>query len=71
MRFDYSLLLLKIQEVYDSTSVFAKDLGISLKSLDNRLFNVTQWKSCEIAKACDLLKIPVKDADLYFFTALN
>lgn len=74
VKFDYQLLLMKIQEVYSSTEkqscieLFAKDLGMSLRTLDRRLFNVVEWKTPEIAKACELLSIPLNNADAYYFT---
>ena len=66
--FQYQSLLCKISEVYGNVEAFSKDLGMSLKSLDKRLFNVIQWKTPEIAKACELLHIDLADAGYYFFT---
>lgn len=68
MKFDYSRLLMKIEDEYQNTFDFSKDLGISIKELDNKLFNRSEWTSEEIAIACDLLNIDLYDADIYFFT---
>lgn len=67
MSFDYKRLKLKIKEVFDTQEAFAEAMGMSYVALNQRLNNVVQWKSPEIAKACELLHIPLSDAHLYFF----
>lgn len=64
---DYKRLKLKIKEVFDTQPVFAKAMGMSKTALSQRLNGSVQWKASEIAKACDLLHIPLTDAHLYFF----
>lgn len=68
MSFDYKMLKLKIKEVYDTQEAFADAMGMSYTALNQRLNNVVHWKSPEIAKACELLHIPLAEAHLYFFT---
>ena len=68
MSFDYKLLKLKIKEVFDTQEAFAKAMGMSPTALNLRLNNNIQWKTPEIAKACGLLKIPLSEAHLYFFS---
>jgi len=68
MSFNYKMLKLKIKEVYETQEAFAEAMGMSYTILNQRLNNVVQWKSPEIAKACELLHIPLTDAHLYFFT---
>lgn len=68
MSFNYKLLKLKIKEVYDTQDAFADAMGMSYTALNQRLNNAVQWKTPEIAKACELLHIPLTDAHLYFFT---
>ena len=68
MSFDYKMLKLKIKEVYDTQEAFADAMGMSYTVLNQRLNNAVQWKSPEIAKACELLHIPLEQAHLYFFT---
>ena len=63
----YKKLKLKIKEVYDNQETFAKEMGISYTSLNFRLNNKVDWKTADIAKACDLLGIPLSEAHLYFF----
>ena len=63
----YKKLKLKIKEVYDTQRAFAKALGMDYTSLSGRLNNKVQWKAAEIARACELLGIPLEEAHLYFF----
>lgn len=65
---DYKRLKLKIKEVYDTQEAFAKAMEMSKTALNQRLNGSVQWKTSEVAKACDLLDIPLADAHLYFFT---
>lgn len=64
---DYKKLKLKIKEVFDTQEAFAKAMELSCSALSQKLNDSTEWKSSEIAKACDLLHIPLVDAHLYFF----
>lgn len=66
--FDYKKLKLKIKEVFDTQAAFAKAMGMSYTALNQRLNGVVSWKTSDIAKACDLLHIPLTEAHLYFFT---
>lgn len=65
---DYKMLKLKIKEVYDTQDAFSVAMGMSKTALNQRLNGSVEWKSAEIAKACDLLGIDLADAHLYFFT---
>lgn len=65
---DYKRLKLKIKEVFDTQEAFAKAMEMSQTALNQRLNGVVQWKTSDIAKACDLLNIPLTEAHLYFFT---
>ena len=65
---DYKKLKLKIMEVFETQEAFAKAMEMSKTALSTRLNGSVEWKSSEIAKACDLLHIPLEDAHLYFFT---
>jgi hypothetical protein len=57
------------QEVFDTQEAFAKAMEMSYSALNQKLNDSTEWKSSEIAKACDLLHIPLTEAHVYFFTA--
>ena len=63
----YRKLKGKIKEVYDTQEAFAVAMGMSKTALSQRLSGAVQWKVADIAKACDLLHIPLADAHLYFF----
>lgn len=65
---DYKILKLKIKEKYDTQQNFSEVIGMSKTALNQRLNNKTEWKTPEIAKACELLDISLTDAYLYFFT---
>ena len=65
---DYRKLKGKIKEVYDTRSAFAKALDLDPATLSSKLNNKSEWSSGEIAKACELLNIPLVEAHLYFFT---
>ena len=67
MVFDYSKLEGRIVEKFSTRENFAKSLGITTKSISEKLNNKTIWKQPEISKAMDLLSIPGKDIELYFF----
>ena len=66
--FDYKMLKLKIKEVYDTQEAFADAMDMGYTALNFRLNNKVEWKAPEIAKACELLHIPLNDAHFYFFT---
>lgn len=63
----YKKLKLKIKEVFDTQENFAKAMGMGYTGLNFRLNGKTDWKTAEIAKACDLLGVPLAEAHLYFF----
>lgn len=64
---DYKRLKLKIKEVFDTQEAFAKAMAMSKTALNQRLNGTVEWKTSDIARACDLLNIPLADAHLYFF----
>ena len=65
---DYRKLKGKIKEVFDTQGAFAKAMGLSYTSINQKVNDKVEWSSSEIAKACDLLYIPLTEAHLYFFT---
>ena len=65
---DYCKLRAKIFEVFRTQEAFALAMRMSLASLNQRLSGKLDWKACEIARACELLDIPIADNYLYFFT---
>lgn len=66
---DYSKLKGKITELYSTQGNFAKALNMSERSLSLKLNSEIDWKQTEIVNAINLLGIPKKEIDQYFFTA--
>ena len=64
---DYKRLKLKIKEVFDTQEAFSKAMKMSKTALNQRLNGSVEWKTSDIARACDLLHIPLAEAYLYFF----
>ena len=65
--FDYSMLYGKIKDVFGTQEAFGDAMEMSRTAINARLKQNIEWKSSEIAKACDLLGILLTDAHLYFF----
>lgn len=68
MPFDYSKLSGLIEEKFHSRALFAKEIGISERSLSLKMTGKIQWKQNEILKACNVLGIADDDIPIYFFT---
>jgi transcriptional regulator with XRE-family HTH domain len=65
---NYSKLKGRIREVFHTQRAFAEAIGLSVTSVNQRLSGKVHWKTPEIAKACEVLHIPLADAWQYFFT---
>jgi hypothetical protein len=63
----YAKLRGKIKEVFGTQAAFAKAMGMNTVSLSQRLGGKLEWKTDEIAKACELLEIPLSENAAYFF----
>jgi hypothetical protein len=63
----YAKLRGKIREVFGTQEAFAVAMGMSTVTLSQKLNGKLEWKTSEIANACDLLGIPLKDNPAYFF----
>lgn len=68
MMFDYKKLYGKIKEVFGTQEAFAEAMGMSRTAVNARLKQTVEWKTPEIAKACELLGIPLCDVHIYFFS---
>ena len=64
----YGKLKGKIREVYGTQQAFSDAIGLSVVAVNQRLNGKVQWKTPEIAKACEALHIPLTAAWQYFFT---
>lgn len=63
----YAKLRGKIVENFRTLSAFSVAFDMDMATLSARLNSRSQWKADEIAKACDILEIPLSEAHLYFF----
>ncbi len=66
--FDYSRLLGKIVEKFNTREKFATAMNLSADSISDKLNNKTIWKQSDIDKATYLLNIDTTEIGLYFFT---
>ncbi|SFL39642.1 Protein of unknown function [Gracilibacillus orientalis] len=67
MTFDYSSLNGRIIERFGSQYNFAKEMGLSERSVSLKLNGKVGWKQVEIAKAVEILSIDSTDIPRYFF----
>lgn len=67
MGYDYSKLNGKIVEVFGTRGNFAKQMGLSERTISLKLNNKVFWKQNEIQKAINLLNIQIKEMQDYFF----
>ncbi|WP_102778167.1 DUF739 family protein [Streptococcus penaeicida] len=65
--FDYSRLLGKIVEKFNTREKFATAMNLSADSISDKLNNKTIWKQSDIDKATYLLNIDTTEIGLYFF----
>lgn len=61
MSANYAKLRGKIREVYGTQEAFAEAIGMNTVSLSQRLNGKLEWKISEIAKACEVLGIPLSE----------
>lgn len=63
----YAKLRGAIREKFGTHKAFALAMGMSAASLSAKLNSRTEWQADEIARACELLGIPLERAHEYFF----
>lgn len=63
----YAKLRGAIREKFGTHKAFAPAMGMSAASLSAKLNGRTEWQADEIARACELLGIPLESAHEYFF----
>ena len=66
-RMSYAKLRGIILEKFGTQSAFAEAMGKDKATINAKLNNKRQWTAEEIAKACELLEIPLSEAHEYFF----
>ena len=67
VKFDNQNLKNRIKEIYGNQISFAKEMGLSERSISLKLTGARQWTQSEIYRAKELLKIEDKDIAKYFF----
>lgn len=67
MPFNYKKLVGRIREKCKTQSAFARDMGLSERSVSLKLNGSREWKQLEMKKACEILDIKMKDIQDYFF----
>ena len=65
--YDYSKLLGRIIEKCGSQGAFAKEMGVSERTMSLKLTNKIPFKQTEITLACEKLGIEDCDIPSYFF----
>lgn len=68
MVYNYDKLKGRIVEKFGSQVAFAKALGISEKTISNKLSGKRYFTQLEISRSASLLGLRSKDIDTYFFT---
>jgi len=66
--YNYAKLNGKIVEICGSQIEFAKQMGLSERSISLKLNNKRLWKQSEMLKASEVLGISLDDLHSYFFT---
>lgn len=67
VKLDNQNLKNRIKEIYGNQINFAKEMGLSERSISLKLTGTRQWTQGEIYRAKELLKIEDKDIAKYFF----
>lgn len=71
--YDYSLLRGRIRELFGNEKTFANklresELSMSVGTFSSRINGQTYFKQPEIQFICKLLRIPLENIIIYFFT---
>lgn len=67
-KFDYDLLLKRMEEYRYSQSKLSQAMPISRTSMSSKINNHIAFTQWEIRRICNLLEIPDEDVGKYFFT---
>lgn len=68
MGFNYNKLKGRIIEVWGSQKAFAHAMGVSEKTISNKLCGKKAWSQDEICLSIEVLGLSAKDIPDYFFT---
>lgn len=70
MSFDQSKLRGRIIEKFNTQSAFSRAMGVSERTLSLKLNGKIYFTQNEIALIAELLEIPQKEIQIYFFTQI-
>lgn len=68
--YDYAKLLGRIKEKCGTQSEFAKQMGVSERTICQKLNNKVDFSQTEVLKASSILGISRPEIEVYFFTVL-
>lgn len=68
MAYNYSKLIGRIIEKCGTQAAFAKQMGLSERSISLKLNNKIKFKQNEIQRAIEILNLRSCDIGIYFFT---
>ena len=71
MAFDYSSLSDRVKEICGTRAVFAKEIGLTEKTVSLKFNSKREWKQGEMVRACEVLKIEAAEIPQYFFEQTN
>lgn len=68
-KYNFSKLNGKIVEVFGTQLAFAEAIGLSEMTISKKMNGKRPWKQTDMAKACEVLGIPISEIPAYFFAA--
>ena len=66
--YDYTILLERIEQVFDTQIAFGKAMNISEATISKKLTNKSDWRQDEIMAACKVLGIKKEFISEIFFS---
>jgi len=71
MTFDYSRISRRIKEKCGTRAAFAKEMGLTEKTVSLKFNSKREWKQGEMLLACEVLKFGKDEIPTYFFEQTN
>ena len=66
-KYNFSKLNGKIVEIFGTQLAFAEAIGLSEMTVSKKMNGKRPWKQTDMAKACEVLGIPISEIPTYFF----
>ncbi len=64
---EYNKLRGKIREMSLTEEQFANKMNLSRQTISAKLNGIKEWKTSEVARACEILSISLDEAHLFFY----